>query len=174
MLARIVAADSVRLTANAGAGVRLLHSSGAVLRPVVEARDAHKTQTCVFKYNTTGFTVNANFLVGSVILFPKQSFLWRVRTWEGITPESLAIFDLVTPRPEIVVLGLGDSVQRLPNDVHGFFRDRGIMLEIADTRIACQQFNHLSDGLWRNVAAALIPPTRLEVPRHVARRVGQE
>lgn len=40
--------------------------------------DDEKTQTAIFQYNTTGFKINTNFFVGSVILFPKHSFLWRV------------------------------------------------------------------------------------------------
>lgn len=72
-------------------------------------------------------------LTHSLTLSLAHSWTRQVKSWEGITPESLEVFDLVTPRPEIVVLGLGDSVQRLPREVYQFFKDRNISVEIADT-----------------------------------------
>lgn len=57
---------------------RAFHSSVQPRRPVIEARDNEKTQTYVYKYSTKGFKINENFLAGSVILFPKDAYMWKV------------------------------------------------------------------------------------------------
>eukprot|EP00123_Amoebidium_parasiticum_P001643 comp12792_c0_seq1/m.7932 comp12792_c0_seq1/g.7932 ORF comp12792_c0_seq1/g.7932 comp12792_c0_seq1/m.7932 type:complete len:187 (-) comp12792_c0_seq1:638-1198(-) len=111
----------------------------------------------VQKYSHRGFAVAGRFYLGPVVVFPKHVLAWKVSRWQDITPETLSVFALTEPKPEIVVLGLGSSTQRLPPSVYQWFKDQGIRVEICDTRIGCQQFNHLIEGGWRQVAAGLLP-----------------
>eukprot|EP01134_Creolimax_fragrantissima_P000380 CFRG0380T1 len=122
-------------------------------------------QTWIFKYNNKGFRINDRFIYGPCVLFPKHTLLWNVRSVDDITTEACRIFTLTTPKPEIVVLGLGDANVKLKPEIYNYFKEYDIRLETADTRIACQQFNHLSEGMWRQVAAGLIPPKNVDVHR---------
>lgn len=50
-----------------------------------------------------------------------------------ITPESLALLDLLTPPPEVLLLGCGRTSQPLGRPVQEFLRARGIAYEALDT-----------------------------------------
>ncbi|KAH7280710.1 hypothetical protein KP509_36G010600 [Ceratopteris richardii] len=73
-----------------------------------------------------------------------------------ITSESLSIFDLLRPTPELLVLGCGRSVQFPRKDVKYFLRSNGIKLEAVDSRSAVATFNFPNDE-GRLVAAAILP-----------------
>ncbi len=78
--------------------------------------------------------------------------------WRPPAVESLSIADfaaLVALRPEVVLLGTGQS-QRLPDvALYADFAAQGIGLEVMDNRAACRTYNVLL-GEFRNVALALI------------------
>ena len=73
-----------------------------------------------------------------------------------MTVESLKLFTVVHPRPEIVVVGLGarGPRERLV-DVEAHFREEGIALEQMDTANAVHTFNILNDE-GRTVGGAFL------------------
>ena len=77
--------------------------------------------------------------------------------WEQKSLESLAVDDfelLLTPRPEVVVLGTGPAHVIPPRELMFAFARQGIGFEAMDTRAAARTFNVLvSEG--RQVAALL-------------------
>ncbi|KFQ20991.1 NADH dehydrogenase [ubiquinone] 1 alpha subcomplex assembly factor 3, partial [Mesitornis unicolor] len=58
---------------------------------------------------------------------------------------------------EILVLGTGDRVERLPPAMLKQMRECRIAVEVQDTPNACATFNFLTSEK-RRAAAALIPP----------------
>ena len=50
-------------------------------------------------------------------IFPTSVLGWLVRGVSDITPESLALFRLVSPRPDIVLVGVGSGVKDEKVDV---------------------------------------------------------
>ncbi|KAL8212809.1 UNVERIFIED_CONTAM: NADH dehydrogenase [ubiquinone] 1 alpha subcomplex assembly factor 3 [Gekko kuhli] len=108
-------------------------------------------------YTAWGFTINGNRVVGPCAVLPRAILQWNVGTHKDITAESLALFHLLEPRIEIVVLGTGDKVERLDPAILKLMRQFGIAVEVQDTPNACATFNFLTSE--RRVAAAgLIPP----------------
>ncbi|EMP26596.1 NADH dehydrogenase [ubiquinone] 1 alpha subcomplex assembly factor 3 [Chelonia mydas] len=108
-------------------------------------------------YSSRGFTINGDKVVGPCAIIPRAILQWNVGSYQDITEESLVLFRLLEPRIEILVLGMGDKVERLEPDVLKFMRECGIAVEVQDTPNACATFNFLtSEG--RATAAALIPP----------------
>ncbi|PKK26453.1 NADH dehydrogenase (ubiquinone) complex I, assembly factor 3 [Columba livia] len=83
--------------------------------------------------------------------------LCRVGSYKDITHDSLSLFRLLEPRIEILVLGTGDRVERLPPAVLKQMRVCGIAVEVQDTPNACATFNFLTSEK-RMAAAGLIPP----------------
>ncbi|XP_074813424.1 NADH dehydrogenase [ubiquinone] 1 alpha subcomplex assembly factor 3 isoform X2 [Natator depressus] len=109
-------------------------------------------------YSSRGFTINGDKVVGPCAIIPRAILQWNVGSYQDITEESLVLFRLLEPRIEILVLGMGDKVERLEPDVLKFMRECGIAVEVQDTPNACATFNFLtSEG--RATAAALIPPS---------------
>nr|XP_021150282.1 NADH dehydrogenase [ubiquinone] 1 alpha subcomplex assembly factor 3 [Columba livia] len=81
----------------------------------------------------------------------------QVGSYKDITHDSLSLFRLLEPRIEILVLGTGDRVERLPPAVLKQMRVCGIAVEVQDTPNACATFNFLTSEK-RMAAAGLIPP----------------
>eukprot|EP00955_Chlamydomonas_euryale_P106520 365708-Chlamydomonas_euryale.AAC.8 len=79
---------------------------------------------------------------GSVLALSDVFFLWRPRTLEDVTPESLGVLTLLKPRPEVLVLGCGASPGLLPPPVSKFLADHGIKVEVLDSVGAGWAFLH--------------------------------
>ena len=62
-------------------------------------------------YSAVGFRLNNGMRVmGPVAVFPTCVLSWLLPSGaEGITRESLSLFTLVHPKPEIVYVGVGDA-----------------------------------------------------------------
>ncbi|GMM35597.1 hypothetical protein DASC09_029220 [Saccharomycopsis crataegensis] len=72
--------------------------------------------------------------------------------------ESLNIFKLVHPKPELVVVGLGKKSRILHESNRKFFNSLGIQIEIGNTRNACQSFDLLATERPNQIAALILPP----------------
>jgi len=94
-------------------------------------------------------------------------FLWDVpspdpssRTveerWKFWSDNRFEFFETVTPRPEILVLGTGNTLVQPPSVARECLRKLGMQLEVMDTRNACSTYNLLTEE-GRRVAAALLP-----------------
>ncbi|XP_023442705.1 NADH dehydrogenase [ubiquinone] 1 alpha subcomplex assembly factor 3 [Dasypus novemcinctus] len=108
-------------------------------------------------YNSRGFTVNGDRVIGPCALLPQSVVQWNVGSHQDITEESLSLFWMLEPRIEIVVVGTGDRTERLQPEILLAMRQRGIAVEVQDTPNACATFNFLCHE-GRVTGAALIPP----------------
>ncbi|KAF7487482.1 Hypothetical predicted protein [Marmota monax] len=84
-------------------------------------------------YNSRGFTINGNRVLGPCALLPHSVVQWNVGSHQNITEESFSLFWLLEPRIEIVVVGTGNRTERLHSKVLQAIRQRGIALEVQDT-----------------------------------------
>ena len=119
-----------------------------------------RTASVVERINVNGFFIQGKWYLGSVALLSKHIYSWRVKSFREITPPTLALFPLLYPQLELLVLGTGTRIERLDSEVVPYLRKRGISVEIQDTRHAASTFNFLLDE-GRSVAAALIPPRKV-------------
>ncbi|KAJ3876371.1 NADH dehydrogenase 1 alpha subcomplex assembly factor 3 [Lentinula edodes] len=91
------------------------------------------------------------FLEGKVFLWdPPKTF------WEGWKEEHFDVFEVVVPKPEILLLGTGKTIFQPPPYIREHLNKMGIQLDVMDTRNACSTYNLLSEE-GRRVAAALLP-----------------
>eukprot|EP00249_Psilotum_nudum_P011341 c23113_g1_i2 orf=413-778(-) len=107
-------------------------------------------------YGETGFIFNGVFHEGSFICLRSLILSWTPKLFSEITPNSLCLFQLLRPAPEILLLGCGRKIQQASQDVRDFLRSNGIKLEAVDSRNAVSTFNILNEE-GRQVAAALLP-----------------
>ncbi|XP_059505658.1 NADH dehydrogenase [ubiquinone] 1 alpha subcomplex assembly factor 3 [Stegostoma tigrinum] len=108
-------------------------------------------------YSKLGFTINGNRVCGPCAVIPQAVLQWNVGSYKDITEDSLALFYMLEPKIEILVLGLGERVQRLDPKLFMLLKNKGIAVEVQDTPNACATFNFLTSEK-RHTAAALIPP----------------
>ncbi|GFH20751.1 uncharacterized protein HaLaN_17923, partial [Haematococcus lacustris] len=92
---------------------------------------------------------------GSVIAQSDMYLMWRPRTMAEVTPESLVFLELITPTPEVLVLGCGATAQPLPAPVAAYLASRGMKVEVLDSRNATGYFNILNEE-GRVVVGALL------------------
>ncbi|XP_042195428.1 NADH dehydrogenase [ubiquinone] 1 alpha subcomplex assembly factor 3 isoform X3 [Callorhinchus milii] len=122
-------------------------------------RDSPETMF-IENYSSNGFLINGDRVIGPCAVIPRAVLQWNVGSYKDITEDSLALFHLLEPKIEILVLGLGHKVERVDPQVLRFIRRKGIAVEIQDTANACATFNFLTSDR-RMAAAALIPPSYL-------------
>ncbi|KAB0798430.1 hypothetical protein PPYR_09423 [Photinus pyralis] len=111
-----------------------------------------------------GFRLNNSVTVlGPMVIFPRSVLSWCIRDIRDINEESLSLFTILEPSIEIIVLGVGDSLEnpKFYQSLLPFMRKHLINIEVLPTEQACTTFNFLnSEG--RYVAAGLIPPQVLQ------------
>lgn len=110
-----------------------------------------KGRQIVKAYGDGGFTVNDTAHDGSVLIFLNET-----QAWSGdITLGGLrAVIDHPS-KPEILVLGCGETFSLPPEELRVQLQEKGIALEWMDTAAACRTYNVLAIE-ERAVAAALI------------------
>ncbi|CAL8103473.1 unnamed protein product [Orchesella dallaii] len=112
-------------------------------------------------YNHHGFKLNNGMSVlGPMVIFPRTVLGWDVSGVEDITPESLALFSVLEPKPDVLVIGVGDVGAKLSLESLQFLRKKKINVEVLATQHACTTFNFLS-GEGRCTAAVMVPPLRI-------------
>ncbi|KAM7256525.1 hypothetical protein ACFE04_012266 [Oxalis oulophora] len=107
-------------------------------------------------YSGTGFKVNGIDYEGSILAIGNLLMSWSPKTFSDITPDSLSIFKILRPVPEILILGCGSYTKPVDPQFRQFIRSTGMKLEAVDSRNAASTYNILNEE-GRIVAAALIP-----------------
>ncbi|KAJ2216393.1 hypothetical protein IW140_002008 [Coemansia sp. RSA 1813] len=73
-----------------------------------------------------------------------------------LDPKALAVLDIVTPKPEIIVVGGGAQISPLSTNAKKYLTSIGLNVELANTRYASSTFNALSEE-GRNTAFLALP-----------------
>ncbi|KAF9067655.1 NADH dehydrogenase 1 alpha subcomplex assembly factor 3 [Rhodocollybia butyracea] len=92
------------------------------------------------------------------LIIPGKVFLWDPPRafWDGWKEEHFELFQVVVPKPEILLLGTGKTIFQPPPFIRDHLNKMGIQLDVMDTRNACSTYNLLAEE-GRRVAAALLP-----------------
>ncbi|KAJ7130981.1 NADH dehydrogenase 1 alpha subcomplex assembly factor 3, partial [Mycena filopes] len=96
-------------------------------------------------------------LPAACIFVDGKVFLWDVP--ESVTQwgrEHLTMFEVVVPRPEILILGTGIEMAHPQPSFRSYLKDLGIQVDVMSTRNTCSTYNLLAEE-GRRVAAALAP-----------------
>lgn len=107
-------------------------------------------------YGDNGFRVSNERYEGAVIVLPDQTSVWPVARIDDLQLADFEPLRQAEPAVELLVLGTGSALRRLPGDLEAEIRAWGIRVELMDTGAACRTYNVLllED---RRVAAALLP-----------------
>ncbi|KAG8929731.1 hypothetical protein FRC02_005120 [Tulasnella sp. 418] len=104
-------------------------------------------------------------LPSSCIFLNGRVFLWEVPDmikdgrWNEWNKDMFEIFDVIIPKPEILLLGTGPKAVLPPPDLRKHLASIGIQVDVMDTWNACSTYNLLTEE-GRRVAAALMQPSR--------------
>ncbi|KAF8379117.1 hypothetical protein HHK36_028546 [Tetracentron sinense] len=84
-------------------------------------------------YTETGFTVNGAKYEGSLLCVGNLLLSWSPKKFSEITADSLSIFQLVRPIPEILIIGCGKQIEQVDPELRRFIRSTGMKLEAIDS-----------------------------------------
>ncbi|GLJ21544.1 hypothetical protein SUGI_0399150 [Cryptomeria japonica] len=104
----------------------------------------------------TGFVANGVQYEGSLICINNLILSWSPRQLVDVTSDSLSIFQLLQPAPEILVIGSGKRSELVDPGIRNFLRTNGIKVESVDSWNAAATFNFLNEE-GRVVAGAFLP-----------------
>lgn len=109
----------------------------------------------VTSYGDGLFRLGEETITGSILMFPEAVYSWNVSSADDITVESFAPIIEAADTVEILLLGMGNRLTRVPMEWRHALKEHGIVIEPMDTGAACRTYNVLlSEG--RRVAAAII------------------
>ena len=106
-------------------------------------------------YGDGGFRIGGERYEGSVIVAPEQVWPWTVSKLVQLTAKSITAVLAAEPPIELLLIGSGTRVDRVPGDVRDILRARAIIVDSMETGAACRTYNVLM-AEERRVAAALI------------------
>lgn len=105
-------------------------------------------------YGPRGFRVTGVVYARAILVFPDATLDWEVEGIETVTAETLRPV-IERGGTEILLLGCGVRMERLPAGLRQALKAAGISLEPMDTGAACRTYNVLL-AEDRRVAAALL------------------
>ncbi|KAL7413083.1 NADH dehydrogenase 1 alpha subcomplex assembly factor 3 [Mrakia frigida] len=109
-------------------------------------------------------------LPGACILLAGNPFLWNVqlpgegdeKTWSQFTEDSFRVFEIVGPRPEMLIFGTGPSLMLPPPWIRTYMTSLGIQMDVMPTKAAASLYNMLAEE-GRLVAGAFLPLRNVDV-----------
>lgn len=106
-------------------------------------------------YGDGGFRMGESRFEGSMIIAPNGFYPWEVTEISEIKLDNLKPILDNYQLVEIVIIGMGNTMAFLPEDIRSAFLDKKIAFEVMDTGAAARTYNILlQEG--RKVSAALI------------------
>ena len=113
-------------------------------------------QPAIRHYHPGELRVRSDTYTASVIITPWEVFDdWAPQLHTELQPPHLERLLQLDPRPEIILLGTGESQHCPPAEIMAPLFNAGVGVEVMDTAAACRTWNILlTEG--RSAAAALI------------------
>ncbi len=128
---------------------------GQYQRPLVSTPAVATGRQLIESYGDGRFRISGAVHEGSVLVLPERSLAWPVVAFEEISLDSLAPVTAAAAALEILLIGCGPRLARVPEDLRRALREAGLVVEPMDTGAACRTYNVLVSEA-RPVAAALI------------------
>lgn len=109
--------------------------------------------------------------VGPTVIFPSHAICWNIMNGSHINKESLSLFTILEPKPDLLVIGLDDTYDfTYYQNLRALLKKHDIPSEILSVRNACAVFNFVNEE-GRFVIAALIPQ---KIKRPLRLRLSQD
>jgi uncharacterized protein len=118
------------------------------------------TQNLITGYEAGKVMVNHRAFTQNLIVLPEQ----LIENWKPLAESNIGILkalsmvdfiEIATLKPEVVLLGTGETHQFIHPKLYALLTEQQIALECMTTAAACRTYNILM-GEGRNVAAMLI------------------
>ena len=107
-------------------------------------------------YGDGGFRVKGRRFEGALVIMENGVWPMKLTEYGFIDPVIADILDANDPRPDIILLGMGERMQLVPKALRQALKDKGLSFDPMDSGAAARTYNVLlMEG--RRVAALLLP-----------------
>jgi len=118
-------------------------------------REEQASGPLVQGFTAGGFSVDGN-VYRAVFLTPESAALWDAPALGELSAEDFAPLLALDPAPEFILLGTGSACTFPPRPLIRALEERGVGVEIMDSRAAARTWSLLrNEERW--IAAALMP-----------------
>ncbi len=107
-------------------------------------------------YGPDGFRVSGQFYPGATLVFPDRCAAWPVTAIDTLCLDDLADVRVLSPPADLLLIGTGPTLRRLPPAVAVALRADGLAIDVMPTGGACRTHGILLSE-HRRVVAALLP-----------------
>lgn len=112
-------------------------------------------QQLINSYGDGGFRVSGIRYEGSVLIMPESTSAWPLSSIDTLSIDSFDLLKSQEANVEILLLGCGENMAFVDEDIRASLKADGIVIDAMDTGAAVRTYNVLLlEG--RHVAAALI------------------
>jgi len=112
-------------------------------------------QQLINGYGDGGFRVSGQRYEGNILIFPEATKVWDIDAIEKLSLDHLNDVMAADPKVEILLIGCGENMAFVEEDIRNAFRANGTTIDSMDTGAAVRTYNVLLlEG--RRVAVALI------------------
>jgi uncharacterized protein len=118
-------------------------------------QDSRANGPVVQAFTPRGFSIDGNEY-RALLLTPERADEWSAPALADLAQEHLAPILALQPAPEFLILGTGAGIAFPPRAFIQAFEERGIGVEVMDSRAAARTWGMLR-GEERWIAAALMP-----------------
>jgi uncharacterized protein len=118
-------------------------------------QDSRGAGPVVQGFNARGFSVDGG-VYEALLLTPERADGWASPALSDLTLDHLAPLLALDPKPEFLILGTGPSMAFPPRTLVRALEEKGIGIEVMDSRAAARTWGMLR-GEERWIAAALMP-----------------
>lgn len=119
-------------------------------------REPHAPGPVITGFSGVGFRIGEMVFPDGLLMTPDQAVPWKAPNIGALAPADVGPLLALEPPPEFLLLGTGGTLVHPPR---GFVRDleeRGIGIEVMDSRAAARAWGVLrAEERW--IAAALLP-----------------
>lgn len=107
-------------------------------------------------FSGNGFRIGTDLFPDGLIIWPEAASAWEAPPLEDLEAGDFAAADAARPPLDLLLVGTGRQLRRLPKALSASLNAKGIGVESMDSRAAARTYNLLA-GEGRRVGAALYP-----------------
>lgn len=103
-----------------------------------------------------GFRIGESRFDNGLLIWPEGAAAWAPPAFDALAEGDLAALDAADPPLDLLLVGTGAMLRRVPAMLTSTLEGRGLGVEAMDSRAAARTYNLLA-GEGRRVGAALYP-----------------
>lgn len=119
-------------------------------------REPHAPGPVITGFSGSGFRIGETVFPAGLLMTPEQATPWNAPDVAALSPADVEPLLLLKPAPEFLLLGTGNKLVHPPRAFVRELEERGVGVEVMDSRAAARAWGVLrAEERW--IVAAILP-----------------